>query len=418
MRPVARLTPQDWMQSPAVKAVIAALEADGGEVRFVGGCVRDMLAGRPIKDIDLATPMAPETVMQKLEASGLKVVPTGLKHGTVTAVSRGRPFEVTTLREDVETDGRHAIVTFTDSWEADAARRDLTINALSLSPAGDLYDPFGGREDLAAGRVRFVGSAETRIAEDYLRLLRFFRFHAYYGRGEPDPEGLAAAEAQAPGLTRLSAERIRDELMRLLAAPDPSHLLALMARHGILAQALPEAAGQDFQPLVGLIALEGLPRPGVDTAPDPDPLLRLAALLPPDPVVADTLGRRLRLANREREDLVTWSALAGDLEPDRGPRALTRALHRRGPAPVAAGLLLAAARCGTPRAEVESGLAAIAAWRPMAFPLSGRDALDLGLPAGPEIGRLLGQVEDWWLERDRQPDRTACRAELSRLSGG
>ena len=223
MRPVARLTPQDWMQSPAVEAVIAALEAGGGEVRFVGGCVRDMLAERPIKDIDLATPMAPETVMQKLEAAGLKVVPTGLKHGTVTAVSQGRPFEVTTLREDVETDGRHALVAFTDSWEADAARRDLTMNALSLSPAGDLYDPFGGREDLAAGRVRFVGAARIRIAEDYLRLLRFFRFHAYYGRGEPDPEGLAAAEALAPGLTRLSAERVRDELVALAggAGPEP-----------------------------------------------------------------------------------------------------------------------------------------------------------------------------------------------------
>jgi poly(A) polymerase len=228
--PPDRLAQQAWMHTPAIRRVVAALEEDGEEARLVGGCVRDALAGRPIKDIDLATPLRPEAVIERLERAGIRVVPTGLSHGTVTAIvgPRKDAVEITTLRVDRETDGRRAIVDFTDDWTADAARRDFTINAISLSSDGRIHDPFGGAADLAQGRVRFVGEASQRIREDFLRLLRFFRFHAYYGRGAMDPEALAAARELAPGLARLSAERVREELLRLLAAPDPLACLEAM----------------------------------------------------------------------------------------------------------------------------------------------------------------------------------------------
>ena len=229
--------------APETQAVLAALGADGTELRFVGGCVRDAVAGRPVKDVDLATPDPPERVTALLERAGIKAVPTGLEHGTVTAVSGGRPFEVTTLRVDVETYGRRARVAYTDDWQADAARRDLTINALSCAPDGTLYDPFGGLGDLRGGRVRFIGDPRQRIREDYLRLLRFFRFHAHYGKGGPDPEGLAAATELAAEATDLSGERVRDELLKLLAADDPLPVLELMHAHGVLRSFLPETAG-------------------------------------------------------------------------------------------------------------------------------------------------------------------------------
>ena len=216
-----RIAPQAWMTAPETRAVVAALSAAGAEVRFVGGCVRDALAGRRVKDVDLATTDRPERVIELLQAAGLKAVPTGLDHGTVTAIAGHRPFEITTLREDVETDGRRARVAFTDDWQADAARRDLTFNAMSCSPEGDLFDPFGGRADLAAGRGRFVGDPRARIQEDYLRLLRFFRFQAHYGRVPPEPATLAVLRDLAPQLASLSGERLRSELLRLLEAPDP-----------------------------------------------------------------------------------------------------------------------------------------------------------------------------------------------------
>ena len=404
---VERLALQDWMTEPAVAAVIAALEAEGGSVRFVGGCVRDALAGHPVGDIDLATPDPPERVTEKLEAAGLKAVPTGIRHGTVTAVADGRPFEVTTLREDVETDGRHAKVAFTDSWEADAARRDLTINAMSLTPDGRLFDPFGGRADLAAGRVRFVGEARLRITEDYLRLLRFFRFHALYGQGPPDPEGLAAALDLAPQLARLSEERVRDELLKLLAAPDPGDLVALMLEKDILAAVLPEAG--TAMPLQALIALEQSHGIG------PDGLLRFAALVKADAAGLEVVARRLRLSNRHRTRIVEARRRADD-----GATAITAAvLYRVGAGPLRDALLLAWAAAGaegkpSPRAAVASALTALADWRPRHFPLRGDDGLALGLAPGPALGRLLAEVEAWWLERDAGPDRAACLAELRR----
>ncbi len=266
-----RLAPQPWMEAPATRAVIAALTARGAQVRFVGGCVRDALLGRPVTDVDIATPDEPGRVIELLETAGLKAVPTGVDHGTVTAVAFGRPFEITTLRHDVETYGRRARVAFTDDWTADAARRDFTFNAMSCSPEGRIHDPFGGIADLRARRVRFVGRAEDRIREDVLRLLRFFRFYAHYGAPPPDPEALSAARSLAPLLPTLSGERIAAETLKLLAAPDPAPVMGLMREQGVLAHVLPEA--QRIDRLARLTAIEtalGLPL---------EPVRRLAAVL-------------------------------------------------------------------------------------------------------------------------------------------
>src|SRR6266478_853367 len=265
------MPPQSWMSAPATRAVIAALSAGGAEVRFVGGCVRDSLAGRPVGDIDIATPDEPARVIELLEGAGLKAVPTGIEHGTVTAVAFHRPFEITTLRRDVENYGRRAKVSFTDDWTADAARRDFTFNALSCTPEGRLHDPFGGVADLRTQRVRFVGDATARIREDVLRLLRFFRFYAHYGAPPPDGDALAAARVMAPLLPSLSGERIAAETLKLLAARDPAAVLRLMQGHGVLAHFLPESVHLDR--LARLTAIER------SLSLKPEPPRRLAAVL-------------------------------------------------------------------------------------------------------------------------------------------
>jgi poly(A) polymerase len=421
----ARIEPQAWMIAPETRAVIAALSAEGSEVRFVGGCVRDALAGRPVKDVDLATPDRPERVMALLQAAGLKAVPTGLDHGTVTAVSGHRPFEITTLRRDVETDGRRAKVAFTDDWLADAARRDLTFNAMSCRPDGELFDPFGGRADLAAGRVRFVGDPRDRIREDYLRLLRFFRFQAHYGRVPPEPETLAVARELAPRLEGLSGERIRSELLRLLEAPDPLPVLDLMIGDGLLEAILPQAAGTAV-----LRCLLGLELPEAA-----DPVLRLGALLPPDAEAARRLVERLRLSNAEAAELVMLGepeAVLGEaaavLTRGSGDPAVRHAisivLYRSGPAQLRTALaigcarLLAADPAQRPAAlaGLQAALDIAAGWRERRFPLAGADVLRLGYSSGPDVGSLLRAVEDWWIAEDFAPDRAACLARLGELS--
>ncbi|HEX9461340.1 MAG TPA: CCA tRNA nucleotidyltransferase [Alphaproteobacteria bacterium] len=393
-----------WLAAPESRAVVAALTADGAPARFVGGCVRDALAGRQVTDIDIATPEPPRRVMELLAGAGLKAIPTGLEHGTVTALAGGRSFEITTLRCDVETDGRRAVVAFTADWDEDAARRDFTINAMSTEPDGTVHDPFGGIADLAAGRVRFVGDPETRIREDVLRILRFFRFHAHYGRGAPDPAAFASCRQLAPLLPGLSGERVAGELRRLLKAADAAAMIEQMRDAGVLDPILPELA--DTARLRGL--------QGLDEPVARDPLLRLAALLPADAAAAATIADRLRLANVERARLEALASPPPALWPARDDRALRRALYHLGGETVRDLGLLASA--SGDRALGRAATEAARHWAPVALPVRGQDALDLGVAPGPEVGRLIGEVESWWEENDFRPDRDACLARLKELT--
>lgn len=384
-----RINPPAWLtQGPAAR-VLAALPG----ARAVGGAVRDTLAGRPVHDIDIASPLAPEDAQHLLRAAGMKVVPTGIAHGTVTAVANGTPVEVTTLRRDIETDGRHAVVAFDADWRQDAARRDFTINAMSLASDGTLFDFFDGRADLLAGRVRFVGDAASRIAEDFLRALRWFRFQARYGQGAPNEAALAAIRAAVPGLAGLSAERVWNELKRILAAPDPRAALALMEESGVRASLLPE--GADHAALARLVAA-GAPE---------DPLLRLAALLPPGIDLA-ALATRLRLANAELELL---AALRG---PPPDPRVddagLRRLLADTAPDVLVARTWLAQRDEAAPWQALRARLAATPVPK---FPLR---AADLAIPPGRRLGQALAALRQHWLDHGCLPDRAALRDEAAR----
>lgn len=414
--PSRPLPPMPWMAARETRAVIEALRAGGAEVRFVGGCVRDALLGRVVTDLDLATPDPPERVMALLEKAGLRAVPTGIAHGTVTAVAGGRPFEVTTLRRDVETFGRRARVAFTDDWEADAARRDFTINAMSLSPEGELFDPFGGADDLAQGRVRFVGDPATRIAEDHLRILRFFRFYAHYGRPPPDAAALAACAEGARLIEKLSAERVRNEMLRILAAPDPVAVLALMRDAGVLAVVLPEA--DELDPLGLLADLEEA---------QPDALRRLALLLrgAADPAAAAAaLARRWRLSRAQGSRLCALAPPRPEITPRLELRAQRARLYAEGPERFRDLVLMAWAErrhafgeSAADDATFGAMLAEAERWRPKGLPVSGADAKRLGVGAGPRLGALLKAVEAWWVAQDFAPDRKACLAKLEELAG-
>ena len=375
------------LEDAALAPILEALP----QARLVGGCVRDMLAGCPVTDIDLATPDPPHSVVRALEAAGLRALATGIAHGTVTALSNGRGFEITSLRRDVQTDGRHADVAWTDDWQEDAARRDFTINAMSLDRSGTLHDFFGGADDLAAGRVRFVGDAATRIAEDYLRILRFFRFFGRYGRGAPDRDAVQAIAAATAGFARLSPERVWSELKRILALPNPSATLALMAKLGVLAALLPDAGDTG--------ALDRLDRAG---APH-DPLLRLGAMLTGD---ADSLASRLRLSNLERDRLAAmrWGPVPSPADDDPTLRRLL--------ADTPAATLLDRALLAGAAPAFRSRLLAIEA---PVFPLEGRDALAMGMAPGPRVGVALASVRQWWWEGGCVATKGAC---LERLREG
>ena len=380
-----------WMDEAPVPALLAALTRGGIAARFVGGCVRDTVLGRPVKEIDIAVDKPPETVMRALEAADLRVVPTGLKHGTVTAIIKGRPFELTTLRRDVETDGRRAIVAFTDDWLEDAKRRDFTFNAMYADPDGTIWDPFDGRADLLAGRVRFIGDPDQRIAEDHLRILRFFRFYAWFGKPPLDGAGFDACRRNAGSLSSLSAERVAKELLRLLAAPAPADALEAMAEAGALDHWLPEYAGAAR--LKALIVRE-------DT---PDPLRRLAAIVSPP---ATAVAKRLKLSTQQslRLQLMLEPAEPGDLENRRA------ALYRLGTSLFIDRVLLEGPD------DWRAALALAHTWTLPELPISGADALALGLKPGPQVGALLEAVERWWIAGDFSADRAACLAELKRLA--
>ena len=397
-----------WLTAPSTTRLLAALTADGQPARFVGGCVRDALLGRDDADgdLDIATSALPDQVIGLLETAGIKVVPTGLAHGTVTAIIEGQPFEVTTLREDIACDGRHARVRFTDDFAVDAARRDFTINAMSAAGDGRLYDYFGGRDDLAAGRVRFVGDARRRVAEDHLRILRFFRFFAGYGRPPADSEALAACRAAAGNIRHLSGERIRNEMLKLLRTDDPLPALDLMHATGVLAEVLPGTA--DLAGLRRLVAL----------VPDADPLLRLAALLRPTPdakSAAAGVATAWRLAKAEAARLDRL-ATARSITLPASAKTARRDLYRLGADIYADLARLAAADIGADAARgLAEALGRARAWTVPVLPVRGRDLIDRGVPPGPELGSLLKRIEGWWLDRDMRPGREACLAELDRL---
>jgi poly(A) polymerase/tRNA nucleotidyltransferase (CCA-adding enzyme) len=415
--PAAIIARPDFLDAPAVAAVLAALPG----ARAVGGCVRDALAGRPATDVDVAAPLPPEDIAARLRAAGLKVFATGLDHGTVTAVLDHAPVEVTALRRDVLTDGRHALVEWTTDWREDAARRDFTINAMSLTSDAALFDYFGGRADLAAGRVRFVGDPDTRLAEDYLRALRFFRFQARYGAGAPDAAAVAAIRRAVPGLARLSAERVWMELKRILSVPDPVAAVGLMAQTGVLGSVLGPPAD-----------LKGLARLGA-FAPLPDPWPRLVALLPErDAPLA--CAERFKASLEERRIL---DLLARDAAGARASRGCPLRPPHDSPTGEAAWVLSGAARQFHDEAllrrfadwsltvqdfarggsETEHWRAArnLAASMPLpVFPLAGADLAQRGVAPGPAMGALLSELRQWWRNGGCTATRDACLAELAR----
>ena len=369
-----KLDPNEWLDRPGIKRLLKALDAKGGHARFVGGAVRDFLLGEHPDDLDLATTHPPEKLVRLLEKAGIKAVPTGIEHGTVTAISSGTVVEVTSLRADVSTDGRRATVAFTDDWQQDAGRRDFTINALYADPfSGELHDYHGGLDDLKSRTVRFIGEPLQRIAEDHLRILRYFRFHARYGHGDPDPQALQACTERANDLMALSRERIADELLKLFALDDPTPTVRLMLDRGLFVPVVPEIDGADR--LAALVEMER------EAAVATDPLRRLAALLPADPEIASRVAGRLKLSNKAKRRLVSAA------EPSLGLNS--RALAYRIGTESAADRLLLAGEPGE--------ASAIAGWTPPRMPISGGKLIARGIPEGPQVARTLHRIEEKWV---------------------
>jgi poly(A) polymerase len=389
----------DWLERPSTRAVLAAIAAGGHEARIVGGAVRNALLGLPVGDIDVATTAPPETVMRLAASAGLGVAPTGIAHGTVTVLAGHQPFEVTTLRHDVETDGRHARVAFTDDWLADASRRDFTINALYCDGQGNVLDPLGGYPDLAARRVRFIGDARERIREDYLRILRFFRFSAEYADGAPDGTGLAASVAERRGLGRLAGERIRRELVRLLVAHAAAVSIEAMCDCGIFTALLGLAPRPAlFRRLAAVEAAAGL---------EADAMRRLSALAAAVAEDAERIGARLRLSSAERERLISSigpGSRTAQSPDERTARAMLCRAESRAAYQDAIVMSWAWSGDATDDAEWRAAATLPARWQPPAFQLSGRDIVAAGVEPGPEVGRLLAALRDWWIDAGYPPE--------------
>jgi poly(A) polymerase len=371
-----KLDAEAWRAKPGMARLLDVLGAAEHLTRYVGGAVRDELMGLPVNDVDLATRLHPEDVQRRLVDAGIKAVPTGIEHGTVTAVTNGHPVEVTTLRRDVATDGRRATVAFTDDWQEDSSRRDFTINAMFADPiSGEVLDYHGGLDDLIARRVRFIGDPLQRIAEDHLRILRFFRFHARFGKGAPDADALKACTMRANDLMALSRERIADELLKLLGMPDPAETLQIMIGRGILRPVLPEIEGTAITRLRSLIGAEAR------ALTAPEALRRLAALLPPNPATAEKVAMRLKLSNKARKRLAC--AAASELPANFHERA-----YRLGVESAVDTLLL----------EGRSAEAALLkGWIVPRLPVGGGELIRLGVPQGPDVARQLRRLEDAWI---------------------
>lgn len=390
---------QDWFKAAGLTRVLDLLNSHG-EARLVGGAVRNSLMGLPVSDMDIATTLLPEAVQAAAEGAGIKCVPTGIKHGTVTLVIDGHPYEVTTLRRDVDTDGRHAQVEFTDDWRADAERRDLTINALYADRTGLVHDYVGGVEDIGKQNIRFIGVAAERIAEDYLRILRFFRFFAHYGRGRPDAEGIKASAVAKEKIRQLSAERIWAEMKKLLSATDPFRALLWMRTAGVLNVVLPETE-----------------KWGIDTAPElvaaearfgwaPDAMLRLLAIIPPDVERIEEMAARLRLSTAERETLIDY-ADCPPIGDEMSGAQLDLLLYRQGNRGAIGRLKMALTKAVASGNDSPDDLAKIGrlgtlleraqSWTKPVMPVKGADLIAAGFSAGPAIGEQLALLEERWL---------------------
>ena len=398
-----------WLQSAPLRKVFAALQSDGDEVRVVGGAVRNALLRRPVSDIDLATTARPEDVMRLARVAGLGAHPTGIDHGTVTVVADSNPYEVTTLRRDVETDGRHAVVAFTRNWEEDAARRDFTINALYCGADGTLYDFAGGLDDLRKRRVRFIGDPEQRIREDYLRILRFFRFSADFANGHVNTTGLAAAIALKDGVDRLSPERVRGELLKLLAAPKAADVVAIMDANGILPLII--GAHSDPNCLARLTAIEAaLGQP-------PDAIARLAALSANSAAKAAELSDRLRLSNIESARLAAAATFEPAVDPARPEPAARAILYKLGADAFRRAARIAWARSGAPASDPGWRARALLPdrWKTPAMPFAGSDVVAMGVPEGPAVGHVLKSFERWWIAQDFPPEPGLQQEQLNRF---
>ncbi|WP_047145757.1 CCA tRNA nucleotidyltransferase [Aquamicrobium sp. LC103] len=408
----------DWLGDEALQRLLAALSADGEEARIAGGAVRNALLGMPVTDIDIATTTVPDETERRAQAAGFRTVPTGKEHGTVTVIADGRPHEVTTLRADVETDGRHARVVFGRDWKRDAERRDFTINGLYADADGTVVDLVGGIADLEARNLRFIGDAETRIREDYLRILRFFRFFAWYGSGRPDAEGIKACARLKGDLGRLSAERVWSELKKLLSAPDPSRALLWMRQTGVLTAVLPESEKWGIDAIHGLVSAER------DLGWAVDPMLRLEAIVPPDPVRMKALAERLKLSNAEAARLESW-AFAPPPEHGMGEGVFARLLYHADLRGVEDRLLLSLASARTRAVHENAALAEaggysrllkyLAGWKRPEFPVKGGDLLELGAPAGKALGDTLRKLESEWVEGGFRDDRGALLRRAAEL---
>ncbi|MEO0451752.1 MAG: CCA tRNA nucleotidyltransferase [Pseudomonadota bacterium] len=387
----------DWLTAASSRRVIEALEESrSGSARFVGGCVRNSLMARPVDDIDIATQLTPEQTLAALDAAKIRAIPTGIEHGTITAIVDHQPFEITSLRRDVETDGRRAVVAFTEDWAEDARRRDFRMNALYAAPDGEVFDPVGGGyDDALAGRVIFIGDADERLREDYLRILRFFRFNAWYG-ARIDADGLAACQRQRDGLRQIAKERIWKEFKKLLTAEIPHEAAQAMGASGVLDIVLPEHHGADG--LHNLQLTEQL------TGVQPDPMLRLMALLPRSALAVQQTGPALRLSNEEVARLTMWAADNLPEPVGMTSKELRATLYWHGKQAVVDRAMLAGA-------DVRDLLAAVRAWRRPEFPIKGDDALAVGLK-GRDVGEALSRVARVWVESDFDLERETLLALL------
>lgn len=414
--PLRMISAQSWFNQSATKRVMLALNAQGGDrARFVGGCVRNALLGRDVADIDIATQHRPDEVMRIAGEHAITAIPTGLAHGTVSLIVEHVPFEVTTLRRDVATDGRHAQVAFTDDWALDAARRDFYLNALYADASGAIYDPTGqGLADMQAGRVRFIGDPAQRLAEDRLRALRFFRFHAHYGRSSLDEAGLCACRASAKALGMLSVERVWKELKGIFAAPDARLCVEAMHEIGIFRELTPE--------LSNLKRYGRLTQVDLDHFFEPDPLLRIAACLT-DAQSAAIFADRLKLAARERERLIHALQLAessNQIHSFMSVKALRRAGYYLGQPRFLDQIRLHWAEQGDARTELQwrTLFSMAQSWQPPAMPLGGAQIIAAGVSPGPRIGEILRHVEEWWVDMDFPDDDWALAERLKAVIAG